>query len=70
LQGLIIGVFVADKRLAATPENFPGTSIDRAGRWGFEGHDAPEQIARLYLRRRLPDSMRKRGAANPVKYAF
>jgi hypothetical protein len=41
-----------------------------SARWGFEGHDAPEQIARLYLRRRLPDSMRKRGAANPVKYAF
>jgi hypothetical protein len=70
LQGLIIGVFVADKWLAATPENFPGTSIARPGRWGFEGHDAPEQIARLYLRRRLPDSMRKPGAANPVKYAF
>jgi hypothetical protein len=70
LQGLIIGAFVADKWLAATPENFPGTSIDRPGRWGFEGHDAPEEIARLYLRRRLPDSMRKRGAANPVKYAF
>lgn len=70
LQGLIIGVFVAEKWLAATPENFPGTSTERPGRWGFVGHDAPEQVARLYLRRRIPDSMRKRGAANPVKYAF
>jgi hypothetical protein len=69
LQGLIIGVFVADEWLAATPTNFPGTSTDRPGRWGFVGHDAPEQIAKLYLRRRIPDSMRKRGAANPVKYA-
>jgi hypothetical protein len=68
LQGLIIGVFVADRWLAATPANFPGTSKDRPGRWGFEGHEAPEQIAKLYLRRRIPDSMRKRGAANPVKY--
>jgi hypothetical protein len=70
LQGLIIGVFVADKWLAATPENFAGTSINQPGRWGFQGHEAPEEISRLYLRRRLPDSMRKRGAANPVKYAF
>ncbi|MGD0793041.1 MAG: hypothetical protein ABR920_14845 [Terriglobales bacterium] len=69
LQGLIVGVFLADKWLAATPANFPGTSTDRPGRWGFVGHEAPEQIARSYLRRRLPDSMRKRGAANPVKYA-
>ena len=70
LQGLIIGVFVADKWLAATPANFPGTLADRSGRWGFVGREAPEQIAQSYLRRRLPDSMRKRGAANPVKYAF
>ena len=70
LQGLIIGVFVADKWLAATPENFPGTSTERPGRWGFVGHEAPQDIVKLYLRRRLPDSMRKRGAANPVKYAL
>lgn len=70
LQGLIIGVFVADKWLAATPANFPGTSVAREGRWGFIGREAPEEIAKLYLRRRLPDSMRKRGAANPVRYAF
>lgn len=70
LQGLIIGVFVADKWLAATPANFPHTPGDRQGRWGFIGHEAPEEILRQYLRRRLPDSMRKRGAANPVKYAF
>lgn len=70
VQGLIIGVCVADEWLAATPANFPHTSAERAGRWGFVGHEAPEQIARHYLRRRLPDEMRKRGAANPVKYAF
>ncbi len=70
LQGLIIGVYIADEWLAATPANFPHTPAERHGRWGFTGHEAPEQIARLYLRRRLPDSMRKRGAANPVKYAF
>jgi hypothetical protein len=70
IQGLIVGVFVAEKWLAATPANFPGTSVDRPGRSGFVGHEAPEEIAGLYLRKRVPDSMRKKGAANPVKYAF
>lgn len=68
-QGLIIGVFVADQWLEATPENFPGT-LARPGRWGFIGHEASEDITKLYLRRRLPDSMRKRGAANPVRYVL
>jgi uncharacterized protein len=68
LQGLIIGVFVADEWLPATPANFPGTLSDRPGRFGFIGRVAPDQIVKLYLRRRIPDSMRKRGAANPVKY--
>jgi hypothetical protein len=68
-QGLIVGVFIAEKWLAATMQNFPGTAVDRSGRWGFVGHEAPEDLANLYLRRRLPDHMRKRGAANPIRYA-
>jgi hypothetical protein len=69
-QGLIIGVFIADEWLAATTDNFPGTLAPRPGRWGFVGHEAPKKIAALYLRRRLPDHMRRRGAANPVRYAL
>lgn len=68
-QGLIIGVFVADKWLEATTKNFPDTSADRPGRLGFYGHEAPEEIANLYLRKRVPDVMRKQGAANPIGYA-
>lgn len=67
-QGLIVGVFVADKWLAATTVNFPGTPTDQPGRWGFVGREATEEVAKLYLRRRVPDTMRKRGAANPVRY--
>ncbi|MGC1687722.1 MAG: hypothetical protein WA734_18990 [Candidatus Acidiferrales bacterium] len=70
LQGLIIGVFVADQWLPATSTNFPQHSADIPGRWGFIGHEAPDEIACQYLRRRIPDAMRKRGAANPVKYAL
>ncbi len=67
-RGLIIGVFVADRWLEATPENFPGTDVARPGRWGFVGRAAEKAIADRYLRRRLPDRLRKRGAANPIRY--
>jgi hypothetical protein len=69
-QGLIIGAFIAERWLPATTQNFPGTASDRPRRWGFIGREAPEEISKLYLRRRLPDRMRKRGAANPVRYAM
>jgi hypothetical protein len=72
-RGLIIDVFVAEKWLEATMENFPGAALGspewKGRRWGFVGHPAPEEIARLYKRCRLPASMRKRGAANPIRYA-
>ncbi len=68
-QGLVIGVFIAEKWLPANPENFPGKE-ERSGRYGFIGYESPDDIQKLYLRTRLPDYMRKRGAANPVKYSF
>jgi hypothetical protein len=71
-RGLIIDAFVAEKWLEATVQNFPGNTPDpdwKGPRWGFIGHPAPEEIARLYKRCRLPDSMRKQGAANPIRYA-
>lgn len=67
-RGVIVGVFKPQEWLPATPDNFPATSDVREGRWGFVGKEAPSQIARLYLRHRIPGSMRKRGAANPVRY--
>jgi uncharacterized protein len=67
-RGVIIGVFVADRWMEATPANFPDTTAPRPGRWGFVGTEASKDIAALYMRRRLPDSMRKRGAANPIRY--
>lgn len=66
-QGLIVGVFVADKWIEATPENFPGTVSEASGRWGFVGHEADKDIEELYLFKRVP---RKRGEANPIKYTF
>ncbi|MEK6746128.1 MAG: hypothetical protein AABY33_03765 [Pseudomonadota bacterium] len=67
-QGLVVGVFIAEKWLEATPENFMGREALLGMRWGFIGCEAAADIAKIYLRKRLPDSMRKRGAANPIKY--
>ncbi len=67
-QGLILGVFIAEKWLPATPENFPSLTSEIPKRWGFVGIEAPKSVSAQYLRHRIPDSMRKRGAANPVRY--
>ena len=67
-RGLIVGAFEAEKWLPATPSNFPGTKETVEGRWGFVGREAPDDIQRLYVRKRLPDNFPKRGAANPIKY--
>ncbi|MBS0197355.1 MAG: hypothetical protein JSR77_11410 [Planctomycetes bacterium] len=68
MQGIIKGAFVADQWLEATAANFPGRQ-GVAGRYGFIGHDAPKDIERAYVGKRVPDEYRKRGAANPIKYA-
>jgi uncharacterized protein len=74
-RGLIIGAFIVEQWLPGTKENFPEFAADsrrigpREGRWGFFGREAPDQIKNLYLQKRVPDSLRKRGAANPIRYA-
>jgi hypothetical protein len=67
-QGMIVGVYLAERWMSATVTNFPDTLQDRPGRWGFVGHEAPPEIRDQYIRHRLPDSLRRRGAANPVRY--
>ncbi len=69
VQGIIKGVFVPEQWLEATTANFPGRQ-DFPGRYGFIGHEAPEDVQRQYLGKRVPDEFRKRGAANPIRYAL
>jgi hypothetical protein len=69
-QGVIVDVFKPIKWLEATMDNFPGTTIDRPGRFGFVGEPAEEKVRLLYLRKRIPDKYRKRGSANPIKYSY
>ncbi len=68
-QGEIVGAFIAHRWLAATTENFPGRD-PVPGRFGFEGEEAPEDIKKLYVGKRVPDEYRKPGAANPIKYTW
>jgi hypothetical protein len=68
-QGLIIEAFIAERWMDATAENFSGRE-DRPGRIGFEGHVAPPEIRELYVRKRVPDEYRRRGAANPIRYTW
>jgi hypothetical protein len=69
VRGLIVGAFIAEEWLDATAANFPGRE-DTPGRLGFVGLDAPDNIKRLYVGKRVPDEYRKRGAANPIKYTW
>ncbi|MGB0922398.1 MAG: LEM-3-like GIY-YIG domain-containing protein [Alphaproteobacteria bacterium] len=67
-RGLIIGVFVADRWLPVTVENFPAMDEDRPGRFGFLGREAPDAIQRRYMGKALPAQYRRKGNANPVRY--
>ncbi len=70
-HGLIVGAFVAKPRewLDATTKNFP-LAEDLPGKFGFNGDEAPDDIQKLYVGRRVPDEYRKPGAANPIKYTW
>jgi len=67
--GIIIGVFVAEKWLPTTRENFP-LREPVPGRYGFVGGRASREIEKIYLGKKLPTNYRKRGASNPIKYNF
>lgn len=65
-NGMIVGVYVADEWLPATPENFPGFRQADPERFGFHGHEAPENAKAMYIQKRVPPS--RPGAANPIRY--
>ena len=68
-HSMIVGVFIAEKWLSATAENFPRHE-PVPGRYGFIGKDASHSIRRMYVGKRIPDEYRKQGAANPIKYTY
>lgn len=75
-KGLVVGILVAHKWHNATIEHFPELPHDLEGRYGFVGELLDEKdsvhqhVIKKYLGKRLPEEYRKRGASNPVKYAY
>ena len=67
-RGLVVGAFRPRRWLPATKDNFPWLADDREGRFGFEGGEAEPAVWSLYVGKRVPDSYRAKGAANPVKF--
>lgn len=67
-KGLIRGVYIPEKWLEATSENFPGYPAC-PGRLGFIGSEAPAAVRNLYTGRRVPHEYRF-GTANPIRYTW
>lgn len=66
VNGRVVGAFRVNKWLPSTPENFPGRDVP--GRFGFHGQEADSETWRYYVNKIVPDTFRRRGAANPVRY--
>lgn len=67
-QGVICGIFVIEQWKEAKKINFPEFNVDIEGRFGFVGKEAEDSIKQLYMRKRIPDKFRQKGASNPIKY--
>ncbi len=65
-RGLVVGAFRPSRWLPATKANFPWLDSDIQGRFGFVGEAADDEVASLYVRRRVPEMYRARG--NPVRF--
>jgi hypothetical protein len=68
-----IGVFKPTEWLPATKKHFLSFAARAGygpceGRYGFHGETAPDDVKLLYLQKRLPSTLLKRGAANPLRY--
>ena len=71
VKGVIKGAYKPSVWLDATPENFPEYGSEaREGRIGFIGEEAPAEIGAMYVGKRIPDELRRPGAANPVRYSW
>ncbi len=41
----------------------------QSSRFGFRGRAASPEVTQLYLGKKIPDDLRKKGAISPVKYS-
>lgn len=69
-KGIIVGVFKPLEWYLARKQYFPEFTNHTNKRYGFIGEEVSDEIQSLYLRKRIPEKFRKKGAANPVKYNY
>lgn len=67
-DGVVKGVFRPLEWLPATKNNFPWLPENIPERIGFVGVPAEREIEGLYIKKRVPDKFRRKGAANPVRF--
>lgn len=67
-RGLVVGVFRPKEWFPATRGNFDFLEADIEGRAGFIGEPAESEVSNYYLRKRVPEKYRVKGAANPVRF--
>lgn len=69
-KGLIVGTYRALDWKLARKQYFPEFENHTNKRYGFIGEEAGKEINEMYIRKRVPDEYRKKGASNPIKYNF
>ena len=78
VKGIVRGVYIADEWLKSTRDNFPEMrqwdeddefEATQSSRFGFRGRAASPEVTQLYLGKKIPDDLRKKGAMSPVKYS-
>lgn len=69
-KGIVVGVYVAETWKSATLAHFPEFNLDLPERNAFIGREAEPAIQQHYLRKRIPDSYRPKGASNPIRYNY
>ena len=67
-HGVVVGAFRPVEWLPATKNNFPWLVEDIPDRFGFVGRPAEREAESLYIKRRVPDKFRRKGAANAVRF--
>ena len=72
VKGVIVGAFVADEWMKATPSNFPELHVSRPdeSRWGFRGRKAPDDVWSRFVgdRGKRIDNAKMRHRQNPIRY--
>ena len=71
VRGMIIGAFVADEWREAGAANSETYSAPARGkRFEFVGKEAGSELKAHYVGKKVPSSMRKLGASNPIRYTW